>query len=409
MEYTAGTDAGRRLDRYLEQIGAVLNNKKRRASFALYAQGLLGESERKSVEPIVARSHPKPRKCAAAHQRVCHFLVDSAWSDPEVRRVAAQYAMSSILQNGAIDCWIIDDTGFLKQGCHSVGVQRQYTGSAGKKTNCQVAVSLSLATRTEHMPIDFELYLPECWTANPERREEARIPDDVCFKTKAELALDMLKRAVDHGWPAGVLLADADYGRSSDFRDGIHALGLDYAVAVDPQTKVWLVDRLGRRSGEPMSTRELAQTIAQKPRGFRRVTWREGTKERLSARFAFRKVVPYHNDGYDPAVRRRILFVAEWLDGETSPTKWYLVDVHRSLSHKQLVRLIKQRWRTERVYQDLKGELGLDHYEGRRFPGWHHHVSVALSCYAFIVAERARSFPPSRAWSQVDRPYAVAA
>ncbi len=389
------TGAQRRLDRYFEEIGGVLGNKKRRASFAQYAQGLLGDGERKSVEPIAARMSADPAECDPAHQRLLHFLVDSEWSDADVRRTAARYAMSAILQHEPIDCWIVDDTGFLKQGSHSVGVQRQYTGSAGKTTNCQVAPSLSLATRSEQVPIDFELYLPRIWARTRARRSEGRIPKHVRFKTKAELALQMIERAVDDGFPLGVLLVDADYGRSSDFRDGVRRLGLDYAVAIDSQTKLWVTDRQGRRRGEPISARLLARSLAKKRRGFRSVTWREGTKHRLSARFAFANVVPFHDDGCDPSVRPRETFVCEWPDGETAPTKFYLAQIDRPVPNRELVRLIKQRWRTERVYQDLKGELGLDHYEGRRFTGWHHHVSAVLACYAFVVAERARSFSPS--------------
>jgi SRSO17 transposase len=387
-------DALQRLEEYFKRIGDVLGNVSRRESFAMYAMGLLGEGERKSIEPIAARACADPKKMDAVHQRLLHFMVDSRWSDRDVRREAAQYVVSAMSKQLPIDVSIIDDTGFLKQGTHSVGVQRQYTGSAGKITNCQIAVSLSVATRTEHAPIDFELYLPERWANAPERRKEARIPDDVPFKTKPELALDMLRRAAADGIPLGVVLADSAYGTSGAFREGVRALGPHYAVGVSPQTTVYLLDSQGRRRGEPVSVRKLADQIHERG-GFRRCTWRKGTKEDLAARFALRRVVTA-DDGRDPPGERELLWLLiEWRDGESEPANYFLSSLPGPMTKKQLVRTVMQRWRTERVYEDLKGELGLDHFEGRRYPGWHHHVSVALCCYAFIVAERVRHFPPS--------------
>ena len=312
-----------------------------------------------------------------------------------MRRFAARYAIDAMTAREPVDSWIFDDTGFPKQGKHSVGVQRQYSGTLGKIGNCQIGVSLSIATRSAHLPIDFELYLPECWTEDAARRREARIPDEIVFKTKTELAIDMLRRAVADGHPKGVVLADCFYGRSSDFRNEVRRLGLDYAVAIDSDTKVWRIDSLARRCGEPLVINELAQQIGR--REFRRVTWRQGTKAKLSARFALLPVIPFHDDGIAPSVREDVFLLMEWETGEDKPTKFYFINVEPTaeINTKRLVRMIKQRWRTERVYEDMKGELGLDHFEGRRFRGWHHHVSVALCCFAFVVAETSRLFPPS--------------
>jgi SRSO17 transposase len=273
-------------------------------------------------------------------------------------------------------------------------VQRQYTGSAGKITNCQIGVSLSVATSTEHLPLDFELYLPESWAGDPNRRRQARIPDDVGFKTKPELAIDMIRRAVADGVPRGVVLADSAYGTSRQFRDGIRALGLHYAVGVDPKTVVAVFDSLGRRRDVPVGVRDLAFRIRQ-GRGFRRCTWRQGTKQDLSARFAVRRVVPAYDACYGMDKREPLWLLIEWRDGEDEPANYFLCSQPGRISKKRLIRIAMQRWRTERVYEDLKNELGLDHYEGRSFVGWHHHVSVALCCFAFIVAERRRHFPPS--------------
>jgi SRSO17 transposase len=255
---------------------------------------------------------------------------------------------------------------------------------------------LTVATRTEHVPIDFALYLPESWIDDAERRREARIPDEVQFQTKPELALDLIRRALDDHVPRGLVLADAAYGSSRDFRDGIREAGLHYAVATDPRTVVMVFDKRGRRRDEIISVHDLAMRIESR-RGFRRCTWRQGTSHPLSARFALRRVVPAHDGGGGSAIEKReaLWLLIEWRDGEDEPANYFLCSLPGRMTKKKLIRLVMQRWRTERVYEDLKGELGFDHYEGRRFPGWHHHVSVVLCCYAFVVAERARHFPPS--------------
>jgi len=380
-----------RLEAYFQRIGDVLGEDSRRGSFAIYAMGLLGEGERKSIEPIAARACPEPSKVDAMHQRLLHFAVNSRWSDREVRREAARYALEALTQREPVEAWIIDDTGFLKQGKHSVGVQRQYTGSAGKITNCQIGVSLSVATRTEHLPIDFELYLPESWANDSARRQEARIPEGVTFKTKPQLAVQMIRQALADSVPKGVVLADGAYGTSSEFRAQVRSLGLHYAVGVDPQTTVCLLDPTGRPQGEAVSVKDMALHIHERG-GFRRCTWRSGTREPLRARFALRRVLAA---GVPKGQQEPLWLLIEWREGEPEPANYFFVSMPERMSKKQLIRLVMQRWRTERVYEDLKGELGLDHYEGRRFPGWHHHVSVALCCYAFIIAERARHFPPS--------------
>jgi SRSO17 transposase len=380
-----------RLEEYFQRIGDVLGGDSRRGSFAIYAMGLLGDAERKSVEPIAARACPDPDKTDAMHQRLLHFAVNSRWSDREVRREAARYALGAMTRREPVEAWIIDDTGFLKQGNHSVGAQRQYTGSAGKITNCQIGVSLSIATRTEHLPIDFELYLPDSWAHDATRRQEARIPEDVTFKTKPQLAVQMIRQAMADSVPKGVVLADAAYGSSSEFRAQVRSLGLHYAVGVAPQTTVCLLDGEGLTQGEVLSVKDMALHLQERG-GFRLCTWRDGTREPLRARFALRRVTA---SGVAKGQQEPLWLLIEWREGEPEPANFFLVSVPDRMSKKQLIRLVMQRWRTERVYEDLKGELGLDHYEGRRFPGWHHHVSVALCCYAFIIAERVRFFPPS--------------
>jgi SRSO17 transposase len=397
-----------RLEQYFERrIGRHLKDKRKRESFAMYAFGILGEGERKSAEPIAARACGDPRETHNLHHKLIHFVARSVWDDRAVRLEAARYAIEAVQEREPVTSWIIDDTGFLKQGNHSVGVQRQYTGSAGKITNCQVGVSLGVATNSEQIPVDFELYLPECWTEDAGRRDEARIPDEVTFKTKTVLALDMIKRAKQDGIPGNIILADSAYGDSTDFRNTVRELGFDFAVGVLPTLGVLRLDRHERVNTKPQSVAELVATLPKK--AFRRLTWREGTKAKLSSRFGFVRVKTTHDDGISLAEREAIWLVAEWPEGEKTPTKFFLTTLSRRMSHKQIVLLIKERWRTERMYEDLKGELGLDHFEGRSFPGWHHHVSVVLSCYAFVVAERARAFPPSASGARRNRPLSIAA
>jgi SRSO17 transposase len=388
-----------RLKGYFDDVGSLLEKgargggQARRASFAKYAFGLLADGERKSIEPIAARSCADPKQADAAHQSLHHFVGTSAWSDCDVRRFSARYALQEINSRERVEAWIVDDTGFLKQGKHSVGVQRQYTGSAGKIANCQIGVSLSVATRTEHLPVDFELYLPESWATDADLRRQAHIPDEVSFKTKPQLALDMIQRAVDDGVPPGVVLGDAAFG-STDFRRGVRVLGLHYGVGIEPQTRVWEIGTAIQRGGASVGVKELAFKL-RRARKFRRCTWRAGTKEDLTAKFAVVSVRACVDDKHEADTRETLWLVIEWRDGEDEPANYFLSSLPASTRKKPLIRLLMQRWRTERVYEDLKGELGLDHFEGRSFRGWHHHISVVLCCYAFVIAERVRRFPPS--------------
>jgi SRSO17 transposase len=394
MSYELGGAGTARVVEYFARIGTHLPHPAQRASFATYAYGILGDGERKSAEPIAARTCADPAETRKTHDRLLHFLALSPWDDASVRREAARYGIEALAKQEPITTWIVDDTGFLKQGKYSVGVHRQYTGSAGKIANCQLGVSLSVATRSEHMPIDFELYLPKSWTDDAARREAAHVPEHVRFKTKPELALDMIARAVGDKIPGEVVLADTAFGDSNEFRQTVRVFGLDYGVAIKAPTKVWCLDARGHRHGESLGVQDLGIRLG--PRAFRRVTWREGTGGKLASRFCVRRVKIAHDDGSEPAEREPVWLLIEWPEGESKPTKFVLTTLPRRMSKKHLVRIVKQRWRTERVYEEMKGELGLDHFEGRSFRGWHHHVSVVLSCYAFVVAERVRHFPPSQ-------------
>jgi SRSO17 transposase len=401
MSFTMTAEGEARLQEYFEGIGALLGDKRRRASFALYAMGILGEHDRKSVEPLAAAAGEGPVEAQRLHDHLLHFVGQSEWEDEPVRTFAARHALAAMQAREPVRAWIIDDTGFLKQGKSSPGVQRQYSGSAGKTANCQIAVSLTVATATEHLPLDMQLYLPESWTNDRARCAKAKIPDDIGYQPKWQMALSMMARAKAAGRPAGVALADAAYGNVGEFRAGLRWLDLEYAVGVNSNTVVTPLSKSHGVGTAPLSLAELAKRLP--TRAYRHTTWRQGSRRAMLSRFAMLKVDAGDADG----VHHWLL--VEWPDGDDAPSHFTLAFMRRDPSRKALIRITKERWRTERVYQDLKGELGLDHYEGRSFRGWHHHVTTVLCCYAFVLSERLRHFPPSRGRASHPASVAVAA
>ena len=389
MAYRLDARGQDRLNQYIDEIGVILRRDDRRESFAMYAMGLLGDGERKSVEPIAARACADPDLCRAYHDRLLHFVGVAPWSDRKVRAHAAAYGLSAMRAQETVGDWIVDDTGFPKQGDKSPGVQRQYSGTLGKTGNCQIAVSVTVASPTMHLPLDMDLYLPQSWADDRARCKAAHIPDDLGYRPKWRIALDLIERNVRAGVPRGLMLADSAYGDVGAFRDGVRALGFHYAVDVKKHTRVVLVYGAHGAESEPMSVDSVAQILGD--RSFRMVTWREGSRRDLSARFAAVRVRVVTDR--DTRSEEQWLVIEKLARG--GPVEHYvLATLPASMPRKQLVRRIKQRWRTERAYEDLKGELGLDHFEGRTYPGWQHHVSCVLACYAFLVAERARAFPP---------------
>jgi SRSO17 transposase len=394
MEFKWMAAQRQRLGEFFQDVGELLGTNGRRISFTKYAMGLLGEAERKSMEPMAVQFDPCVHGADAAHQRLQQFITDSNWDDVAVRAYAAKMAVAAMTKHDTIRAWIIDDTGFLKQGRHSVGVQRQYTGSAGKITNCQTATSLVIATSSWHAAIDFALYLPKSWTDDPQRRREARIPDDVVFKTKPQQAIEMIHRAVAQGIPPGVILADAAYGDAHLFRHQIRALNLHYAVGVEGQTKAWLTDKDADCAWDKRtSLTAIAKQLAPQRQ---LVTWREGTKQSLSSTFALTRVTPAPRTQTKKTISEPVSLLIEWQaneSGDKPRVKFYFIS-QPNLTLEDMVHLVKERYRTEQVYAELKGALGLDHFEGRRYRGWNHHVSVVLACQLFVVAERALFLPP---------------
>jgi SRSO17 transposase len=393
---------------YVEELVGVIGHKDRAQPLRDYCTGLILPCERKSVEPIAAVT--APARVAAQHQSLLHFIGEGGWSDERVLVKVRELVLPRIERHGPIEAWIIDDTSFPKQGRHSVGVARQYCGQLGKEDNCQVAVSLSLANSHASLPVAYRLYLPQEWTQDRARLRKAGVPADISFKTKHEIALDQLRWACSAGLPRGVVLMDAGYGNNSDFRSQINALGLEYVVGIQSNTTVWppgtgplpAKEWSGRgrppkrlqRDAEhwPVSVKELAFSLAK--RAWRAIEWREGSAKTLSSRFARVRVRVARRDFKRCESRAEEWLLIEWPEGEKEPTNYWLSTLSKNITFSRMVYLAKLRWRIERDYQDLKQEVGLGHFEGRGWRGFHHHATLCIAAYGFLISDR-ETIPPS--------------
>ncbi len=401
-------DSESRFAAYVEGLVSVIGHKDRAGPLRDYCVGLMMPGERKSVEPLAAVT--APARVAAQHQSLLHFVGEGGWSDEKVLAKVRELVLPEMERRGPISAWMIDDTGFPKQGRHSVGVARQYCGQLGKQDNCQVAVSLSLANEHASLPVAYRLYLPQDWAGDRERRRKAGVPEKIGFKTKPEIALEQLRWACAAGLPRGVVLLDAGYGNSSALRTEITALGLTYVAGIQSTTTVWapgtapLPPKTGsgrgrpakrrRSSGKhrPASVKELALGLPR--RAWRTIAWREGTAERLSSRFARLRVRAAHGADRRAECRPQEWLLIEWPQGEDEPTKYWLSTLPGDVAFRRLVDLAKLRWRIERDYQELKQEVGLGHFEGRGWRGFHHHASLCIAAYGFLISER-ETIPPS--------------
>jgi len=393
---------------YVEALGVALGHADRQQPMHDYCVGLLMPIERKSVEPMAAVT--APAQVAAKHQSLLHFVGNAPWSDAAMLARVSELVLPAIERSGPVEAWIIDDTGFPKKGRHSVGVTRQYCGQLGKQDNCQVAVTLSLANHEASLPVAYRLYLPEDWVKDQARRHKAKIPETIAFHTKPEIALEQIKAARTAGLPQGVVLMDAGYGNDTRLRTEITALGMSYVAGIGLNTSVWPPGaapllpqtRSGRgrpqtrlqRDGEhqPITVKALAVGLPEE--AWQTITWREGSADCLSSRFARRRVRPAHRDTLLSEPRAEEWLLIEWPQDETEPTKYWFSTLSESVTFDRLVDLTKLRWRIERDYQELKQELGLGDYEGRGWRGFHHHATLCIAAYGFLIAERG-AFPPS--------------
>jgi SRSO17 transposase len=394
-------EEGVRFAAYVDGLASAIGHADRVGPLRDYCTGLMLPGDRKSVEPMAART--APGRTAAQHQSLLHFVGNAGWSDALVLSKVREMVLPRIEQQGPIEAWIIDDTGFPKQGRHSVGVQNQYCGQLGKQANCQVAVSLSIANHHASLPVAHRLYLSKDWVADAERRAKTGVPDEIVFKTKLQIALDQIHSACEAGIPRGVVLMDAAYGNDSELRAGLTKLKLKYVAGIQSNYLVWppgtgprrrgkLPNNTGRRD-EPdlVSVKKLALTLPQA--AWRTVRWREGSNDWLSSRFARVRVRARYSRMLPELIQQEWLLI-EWPEGEAAPTKYWLSTLPASSGFRRLVDLAKLRWRIERDYQELKQEVGLGHFEGRGWRGFHHHATLCIAAYGFLVSERGM-IPPS--------------
>lgn len=397
-----------RFEAFLERLGEVVGHADRRWPLEAYLTGLLLPGERKSVEPMAAKV--APREVSRAHQAMHHFVANAPWDDEAVRAVARDWALTQLERHAPIGAWVVDDTGIPKKGKKSVGVAWQYCGALGKTANCQVGVSVSLVNKTMSVPAAWRLYLPETWAKDPKRRKEAGVPAEVRFLRKWEIALEEIDRLLEEDLPPAPVVADAGYGDTTEFREALTERGFSYVVGIKGETTIWppgegplppepysgrgRPPRRVRRDDEhtPVSAKALAGRLPKE--AWKRIRWREGTKGAMTSRFAAVRVRPAHRDELRSEPRPVEWLLIEWPEAEEEPTKYWLSTVPEEVELAELVSLAKIRWRIERDYQEMKDELGLDHYEGRGWRGFHHHGTLAMAAYCFLAAERGRLSPP---------------
>jgi SRSO17 transposase len=395
----------------MDGLAIAAGHLDRHAPLKSYCLGLLLPGERKSIEPMAARLEPDGVQ--PMRQSLHHLVAKAPWSDEVLLEQVREQVLPGMKKNGPVVAWIVDDTGFPKKGKHSVGVAHQYCGQLGKQANCRVAVSLSVATLSSSLPIGYRLYLPKDWAADGERREKAEVPEEVRFQTKPEIALDQIRAAVTAEVARGVVLADAAYGINTEFRDGLTKLGLPYVVGVQSTMTVWepgqrplpakARGRMGRpprllrrsRRHQPVSVKQLAMSLPST--AFKDITWREAGARKLRSRFAAVRIRPAHRDYEKAEPYEEEWLLIEWPRGEAEPTKYWVSTLPPTTKLKALVRIAKHRWVIERDYEELKQELGLGHFEGRNWRGFHHHATLCIAAYGFLVAERNRFSPSARA------------
>ena len=391
-------------DHYLTHLSAALGHADRHAGLSGYCTGLMLPLSRKSVEPMAARIDPL--HASAKHQSLHHFVAKASWSDQALLRRVAQWVVPQMdFSTGG--WWIIDDTGFPKKGKHSVGVARQYCGVLGKQDNCQVAVSVSLACEMGSIPVAWQLYLPAIWAQDKARRAKAGVPEAIEFATKPQIALQQMRDLLAQGAPQHCVLADAGYGIDYAFRQGLSDMGLAYMVGITSAVVVWppgvqplppkSYSGMGRPSvmprrtavRQPMSVKALA--LALPDSAFHTISWREGSNARLTGRFAALRVrCAGSNVGKARLLPEQWLLI-EWLADQAEPEKYYLSTLPETAAINDLVAAAHMRWRIERDYQDLKQNLGLGHYEGRGWTGFHHHASLSIAAYGYLMALRLRT------------------
>src|SRR3954470_4667014 len=409
MAAVAGLSAERlaqvrgRLEAFADEVfdGATQRSEQRRWG-GVYLRGLMLDGRRKSIEPMAARLEDGDEQCLQ------QFVNQSPWDERVVRANVARRMTAEL----APQAWIVDDTGFPKKGKCSVGVARQYSGTLGRVDNCQIGVSISAASDEASCAINWRLFLPAAWDQDSERRARAHVPDEVVHRPKWQLALEMVDEAAGWGLRPPLICADAGYGEITAFRIGLEEREIPYIVQVKATTSAYPPEvgpelrpgtgvgrpPVARYHAKPSSLRELALQAGSERAV--EVCWRQGSRGPLRSRFLALRVRPANiglrraaaNTQTELPVR---WLLAEWPAGADEPSDYWLSSLPEHTPLPTLVRLGKLRWRIEHDYRELKDVLGLDHFEGRSYRGWHHHVTLVSLAHGFLTLERRR--PPTRA------------
>jgi SRSO17 transposase len=393
--FEAAAGARERLVVFVDQVAARLPHVRQRENALLYVRGLIEHGGRKSLQPTLFRLE----ETSARYESVQQFLADSPWEPDLVVRACAERVAPEL----GVVAWVVDDTGIVKDGKHSPGVKRQYSGTLGKIGNCQVAVSVHAVGGRGTLPLGWALYLPEEWCSDSERRRAAKIPERLVFQTKPQLAAALVERASGWELPAAPILADCAYGDDSALRTRLHALEREYVLAVSAQLSVYgpettfaVPERNGssgrprtvaRPDRKPESVRALAERLP--ARAWKTLTYRtSATGDDVAGRFAFVRVVATHPVRTDCLPPREEWLIIEWPAGDVAPSDYWLSNLPANTDRERLARLARLRWTIELDYRQLKGELGLDHYEGRSYAGFHHHSALVTCAHAFLTLER---------------------
>jgi SRSO17 transposase len=378
-----------------EVLAEAMNRPAQVENGGLYLRGLIEEGKRKSLEPMAERLGAD-----ADYQSMQQFLTDSPWDPAEVVRAVAERVAPEI----EILAWVLDDTGFPKQGKRSPGVKRQYSGTLGKVGNCQIGVSVHAVGERGTVPLGWALYLPEEWCEDSERRAQAKIPEEITFQTKPELGAELLQRASSWAVPKAPVLGDAAYGDNTELRERLDHAEFQYVLSVSPQAAVFapgtafqVPERKGatgrsrgrlRPDRRPVAIAELIAGLDRKD--WQTVAFRDGPDgEPMSSRFCFVRVRAAHRWQWGFATEpREEWLICEWPNGEQEPTDYWLANLPGNEEPERLARLARLRWKIELDYKQLKGELGLDDYEGRSYLGWHHHTALVTAAHGFLTLER---------------------
>jgi SRSO17 transposase len=389
----------RRLSDFLHELVAPMGRSERRHWARKYLEGLLLDGERKSIEPMAAR-------VGADVQALRQFAGQSPWAVEEVQRALAHKVVDTLSEP---QVWMIDETSFPKAGEASVGVARQYCGALGKLANCQVAVSLHFSSAELSCPLSWRLYLPAAWLEDAARKAAGKIPEETVHRTKNQLALELVDQALSWELPRLPVVADSAYGNDFAFRAALRERGLQYAVAVEPSTKVWMSDPNEvalpppKPTGRPRHRRvpeslppakDLGQVARELPASaWRKVLWRQGSQGPMVSRLAQVPVWASHRlAGPEQTPRTQEWLLIEWPQDAVAPSDYWLCQLDGAqVGVRRLIRVARARWRVELDYRELKEELGLDHYEGRHWLGWHHHVTLVSMAFAFLRCEQARA------------------